>query len=164
MVLRHVLSILLLPTTVTVLIPYVIVSTRRPEPTWPSLLAGLPVIAIGLVFVVITVWHFATVGQGTLAPWDPPRRLVVRGIYRYVRNPMITGVILILVGEAIALRSMPVLQWAGLFFVINAVYIPLLEEQWLIERFGDEYREYRRHVPRWVPRTSPWNQSPAPRA
>ena len=160
MLVRHVLSILLLPTTVTVLIPYLIVSTRPFGPiTWASILAGTVMIATGLTLVVTTVWHFATVGQGTLAPWDPPRRLVVRGVYRYVRNPMIAGVILILFGEAIALRSMPVLRWAGLFFLINAVYIPFLEEQWLINRFGDDYLEYRRHVPRWIPRTSPWTKA-----
>ena len=157
MLLRHVLSILLLPTTVTVLVPYLIVSTRPSGSiAWASVLAGAAVIAIGLTLVVLTVWHFATVGQGTLAPWDPPRRLVVRGVYRYVRNPMITGVILILLGEAIALRSMPLLRWAGLFFLINAVYIPLLEERWLIDRFGGDYLEYRRNVPRWMPRATPW--------
>jgi protein-S-isoprenylcysteine O-methyltransferase Ste14 len=156
MLLRHLLSILLLPTTMTVVIPYVIVLLGPGGPKKASLLAGSLVIAAGLTLVGVTTWHFATVGKGTLAPWDPPRRLVVRGIYRYMRNPMITGVILILIGEAIALRSIPVLRWAGLFFVINAVYIPLLEEQWLIDRFGDDYLEYRRNVPRWVPRRTPW--------
>jgi protein-S-isoprenylcysteine O-methyltransferase Ste14 len=159
MLLRHLLSILILPTTVTVVIPHLIISSRPARATLPSLAIGTIVIAAGLVLVVVTVWHFATVGKGTLAPWDPPRRLVVRGVYRYMRNPMISGVILIVLGEAIAMRSRDVLSWAAAFFLINVIYIPLLEEDWLIERFGDDYREYRRHVPRWVPRTTPW-QSP----
>lgn len=159
MLLRHLLSILILPTTVTVVIPYLIVSSRPVRPTLTSVAVGAVVIAAGLMLVAVTVWHFATVGRGTIAPWDPPRRLVVRGVYRYVRNPMISGVILILIGEAIAMRSRDVLSWAAAFFLINLIYIPLLEEEFLIQRFGDDYLEYRRHVPRWVPRTRPW-QSP----
>ena len=95
-------------------------------------------------------------GKGTLAPWDPPRRLVVRGPYAYVRNPMISGVVFVLFGEALLLLSRPHLEWALLFLLINAVYIPLLEEPLLRERFGDEYREYSRHVPRLMPRLTPW--------
>jgi protein-S-isoprenylcysteine O-methyltransferase Ste14 len=160
MLLRHLLSILILPTTVTIVIPYLIVSNRPARPTLTSLAAGTIVIGAGLMLVAATVWHFATVGKGTLAPWDPPRRLVVRGVYRYVRNPMISGVILILIGEAVAMRSRDVFSWAAGFFLINAIYIPLLEEEWLIQRFGGDYLEYRRHVPRWVPRSRPWTPSP----
>lgn len=160
MVLRHVLSILLLPTTVTLIVPYLIISSRPARPTLSSLTLGAVAIGAGLALVAVTVWHFATLGKGTLAPWDPPRRLVVRGVYRYVRNPMISGVILILVGEATAMRSRDLLSWAAGFFLINVVYIPLLEEEWLIQRFGDDYREYRRHVPRWVPRLTPWQPPP----
>jgi protein-S-isoprenylcysteine O-methyltransferase Ste14 len=158
--LRHLLSILLLPTTVAGVIPYLIIASRPAAPTVTSLAIGAIVISAGLALAAVTVWQFATVGHGTLAPWDPPRRLVVRGVYRYVRNPMISGVILILVGEAIATRSRAVLAWALGFFVINAIYIPLLEEPFLIRRFGDDYREYRRRVPRWVPRTRPWAPIP----
>jgi protein-S-isoprenylcysteine O-methyltransferase Ste14 len=81
---------------------------------------------------------------------------VVRGVYRYVRNPMITGVHLVLLGEALITASLPLF---GLFLiggVINAVYIPLVEERGLVKRFGDEYLIYKRNVPRWVPRLTPW--------
>jgi protein-S-isoprenylcysteine O-methyltransferase Ste14 len=84
---------------------------------------------------------------------------VVRGPYRHVRNPMISGVLLVLLGEALVLRSRLHLTWACTFFAINAVYIPLLEEPDLEARFGESYREYRRHVPRLVPRLTPWNQT-----
>jgi protein-S-isoprenylcysteine O-methyltransferase Ste14 len=117
---------------------------------------GLALLALGLTLFVASLRRFATEGHGTLAPWDPPSELVVRGPYRYVRNPMISGVLLVLVGEALVLRSRAHLVWAGIFFAINATHIPLLEEPDLESRFGERYRKYRRHVPRLIPRLRPW--------
>ncbi|MBV9107942.1 MAG: isoprenylcysteine carboxylmethyltransferase family protein, partial [Gemmatimonadetes bacterium] len=105
---------------------------------------------------VRTIALFATRGRGTLAPWDPPRRLVVEGIYRHVRNPMISGVIAIVLGEAAILGLRSVAGFAAIVISINAIYIPLLEEPQLRQRFGGDYDEYRRNVPRWVPRLRPW--------
>lgn len=99
---------------------------------------------------------FARDGEGTLAPWDPPRRLVVRGPYRHVRNPMISGVSIILFGEALLVASRPHLIWALMFLTINALYSPLFEEPQLRRRFGTAYDEYCRHVPRLIPRLRPW--------
>jgi protein-S-isoprenylcysteine O-methyltransferase Ste14 len=164
-VLRNILSILILPTTVTVVVPYLILSPRPsgtaawavPDPLAPAIAsAGVCALAAGLGLVGVTVWHFATIGRGTLAPWDPPRHLVVAGVYRHVRNPMISGVLLILLGETLWFRSAGLLVWTVGFFALNATYIPLVEERGLERRFGDEYREYKRHVPRWVPRMSAW--------
>jgi protein-S-isoprenylcysteine O-methyltransferase Ste14 len=81
---------------------------------------------------------------------------VVAGVYRHVRNPMISGVVLILLGETLIFRSLGLVEWALIFFAINLIYIPLLEEPMLEGRFGDEYRQYKRHVPRWVPRRTAW--------
>jgi len=119
-------------------------------------LAGIGVIALGLTLVASSIRWFARQGKGTLAPWDPPRALVVGGPYRYVRNPMISGVVFVLIGEAIALRSLPHGVWALTFLAINVTYIPLLEEPMLRHRFGAAYDEYRRHVPGLVPRARPW--------
>jgi protein-S-isoprenylcysteine O-methyltransferase Ste14 len=105
------------------------------------------------------VRRFATEGKGTLAPWDPPREFVVRGPYRFVRNPMISGVILVLFGEASVLLSPPHAVWAASFLALNLLHIPLVEEPQLERRFGDPYRDYCRNVRRFVPRLSPW-QSP----
>lgn len=80
----------------------------------------------------------------------------MRGPYRYVRNPMISGVLLVLFGEALILLSRAHLMWALTFLAINAVYIPLLEEPLLASRFGSAYDEYRRNVPRLFPRLRPW--------
>jgi protein-S-isoprenylcysteine O-methyltransferase Ste14 len=129
-------------------------------PAGPALLptlAGLALIGLGLLLVVRTVALFATVGQGTLAPWDPTSRLVVRGPYRHVRNPMISGVLCILAGEAMLLGSLPLLIWFGIVLGVNAVWMPLVEEPGLRRRFGPEYDTYRAHVPRWLPRPRPWD-------
>ncbi|HEX3068855.1 MAG TPA: isoprenylcysteine carboxylmethyltransferase family protein, partial [Thermoanaerobaculia bacterium] len=78
------------------------------------------------------------------------------GPYRYVRNPMIAGVILIIIAESLLFRSLSLAEWAAAFFVINAIYFPLIEEPQLESRFGEEYRRYKRHVRRFVPRIQPW--------
>lgn len=111
----------------------------------------------GLLLIAATIRLFAVAGRGTLAPWDPPRRLVVRGVYRHVRNPMILGVFCLLLGEALIGASLWLLGWAGVFLAANALYFPLVEEPQLRKRFGPPYNEYCRHVPRWRPRIRPWS-------
>jgi protein-S-isoprenylcysteine O-methyltransferase Ste14 len=160
---RHLQAIAALPFVVTVVIP-VWLARRNHTPLrlghgWQALLeqaAGVVLLGCGLWLFIKSLSRFATEGEGTLAPWDPPRRLVVSGVYRYVRNPMISGVIQMLLGESLILLSHPHFTWALLFIGINAVYIPLMEEPFLLRRFGEDYREYCRHVPRLIPRLSPW--------
>lgn len=165
---RHLLAIVALPFVVAVLIPIWIARANGVLPalgtTTPHLLAqvaGLGLLLVGLSLFVSSLRRFASDGKGTLAPWDPPRHLVIRGPYRYVRNPMISGVVLVLFGEALMLLSGPHVQWALIFLVINFVYIPLFEEQQLKARFGEEYIEYCRHVPRLLPRLRPWTPAPS---
>jgi len=119
-------------------------------------LVGLVLLAVGLVLFVASLRRFASDGRGTLAPWDPPATLVVSGPYRFVRNPMISGVLFILFGETLVLVSLPHGVWTVAFLLLNLLYIPLVEEPQLERRFGESYREYCRHVPRIVPRPSPW--------
>jgi protein-S-isoprenylcysteine O-methyltransferase Ste14 len=171
--LRHARAILLLPAVVTLLVPALLsLIPASLHPGWelasplrllPFALGALAV-AAGLAMFVWTNVLFDTVGQGTLAPWDPTERLVAGGVYRHVRNPMISGVCLILLGEAALLGSLPVLGWAGAFFLVNAVYIPLVEERDLERRFGEPYRAYKRGVPRWLPRLRAWRADAALRA
>jgi protein-S-isoprenylcysteine O-methyltransferase Ste14 len=161
---RQLLSVLLLPTIVAIVIPALLVSSYGTETGWglPGAVGALPVLAgagallTGLWLAVETIALFGRVGKGTLAPWDPTRKLVVRGPYRRVRNPMISGVGLILLGEAAILGSAPILVELGLFALANLIYIPLIEEPDLAARFGAEYEEYRRAVPRWIPKRTPW--------
>jgi protein-S-isoprenylcysteine O-methyltransferase Ste14 len=162
--LRHALAIAVLPFTMAVLVPLWLARRAGLAPAvatsaggFAMQAAGVLLLAVGLALFAASLRRFATDGHGTLAPWDPPRELVVRGPYRYVRNPMISGVLLVLLGEALVLRSRSHFLWACTFFAINAVYIPLLEEPDLEDRFGESYREYRRHVPRLLPRLRPWD-------
>ena len=160
MILRHLLSILLLPVVVTIVVPRWL--QRADVPLAGSVHASASAVmatqVIGTLFLVggvaLFLWCvalFANVGRGTLAPWDPTQRLVATGPYRFVRNPMISGVAGILAGEALLLRSPRVAVWLALFIVINEVYFRLVEEPGLERRFGDEYRRYRAVVPRWIP-------------
>ncbi|MBT5469786.1 MAG: isoprenylcysteine carboxylmethyltransferase family protein [Nitrospina sp.] len=119
---------------------------------WTGLLAG--VFGLGLLFW--TVLDFNRFGQGTLAPWNPPKKFVIQGPYRHVRNPMISAILLVLAAEALVLKSLPIATWCFLFFIVNSIYIPFSEEKGLVKRFGMKYEEYKRHVPRWVPRVTPW--------
>jgi protein-S-isoprenylcysteine O-methyltransferase Ste14 len=161
--LRHLLSILVLPTMAVVVVPLWIGRGSRTPIGWPdglggwaAVVAGVPIATVGLSLFVASLRQFVVEGRGTLAPWDPPRRLVVRGPYRYVRNPMISGVIFMLCGLALCLRSAPHGRWAMLFILANLLYIPLLEEPQLEARFGEPYRRYRAAVPRFLPRVRPW--------
>jgi protein-S-isoprenylcysteine O-methyltransferase Ste14 len=161
---RHLLAVLVLPVTAAVLVPVWIAHRSGVTATWPvgaagrlAAAGGSVIGAVGLVLFASCLARFGREGHGTLAPWDPPAELVVSGAYRYVRNPMISGVLLVLVAEAMVLRSLPHLVWALAFAFLNAVYIPAVEEPGLEARFGDPYRRYRRHVPRFVPRLRPWH-------
>jgi protein-S-isoprenylcysteine O-methyltransferase Ste14 len=161
---RHLISIAILPGVVVAVVPIWIarrysVELQAPAGSIDFLLIALGVasLAIGVVLFIASLRRFVTDGNGTLAPWDPPRRLVVRGPYRYVRNPMISGVIFLLAAEAALLRSAPHAIWAAIFAGLNVIYIPILEEPMLEERFGEDYAEYRRHVRRFVPRLRPWD-------
>ncbi|MFC1835020.1 methyltransferase family protein [Thermodesulfobacteriota bacterium] len=167
--LKHLRAILPLPGMVTVVVPATLTYTTDslnvawslPAPICflPPLL-GLGLILFGLVLMSKTIALFARVGRGTLAPWDPTQRLVVQGIYRHVRNPMISGVLFVLLGEAVLLGSMPVMVWFLLFLAVNLVYIPFSEEPGLEQRFGTDYVLYKKNVPRWLPRLTPWNLPP----
>jgi protein-S-isoprenylcysteine O-methyltransferase Ste14 len=161
---RQVRAILPLPGVVTVLVPVLILLTTGTDVGWGldgvaaalPVLLGLALLAAGFGLWLWTVRLFARIGEGTLAPWDPTRHLVVEGPYRHVRNPMISGVLFFLAGEAALFGSLPLLAWWAAFFAINVIGFLVYEEPGLEKRFGEEYRTYRRNVPRWLPRRTPW--------
>ena len=161
--LRHLLAIAVLPFTVMVVVPLWIArgnGTIVRAGTSPFEIALQPaggaLLACGLTLFVSSLRRFAAEGKGTLAPWDPPRELVVSGPYAYVRNPMISGVVMILYAESMLLLSQDQFVWATLFLGLNSIMIPWVEEQGLEVRFGDAYRQYRINVPVVVPRLRPW--------
>lgn len=154
---KHLRDVLILPFTVAVVIPYLIHDQAQAWIPQAGVvrLAGGATILCGAFLLGWTVLLFAQRGRGTLAPWTPTQKLVVTGPYRHCRNPMITGVLFILIGEALLWHSTNVLIEAGAFLLINTIYFILKEEPDLLLRFGEEYRVYKQHVPRWIPRIRP---------
>ena len=166
---RHLISVLAFPVTMTLVIPTLILmpaGARGPH-LGAALTAGLVtigclLIAAGLGLMIWTNLLFDRVGKGTLGlgpVMGEPVHLVVRGPYRHVRNPMITGVLCILLGEAAVTASSDLLFWFAIFSAFQVTVIPFWEEPHLVKRYGDEYVEYRRNVPRWIPRISAWDPS-----
>lgn len=122
----------------------------------PAHWVGILGIAAGAVLLGACVWEFARTGRGTLSPVDPPRVLVVRGLYRYVRNPMYLSVTLIVLGEVLLTGSRGLLgYWAVWFVAVNAFVIGF-EEPTLQRQFGETYRHYADAVGRWIPRVRPY--------
>ncbi len=145
------LRAVLMPVTAGLAVPWLLARTdAAPREAWPRL--GIAVATCGWTLVGWTVILFARRGLGTLAPWDPTRRLVVAGPYAHVRNPMISGVATAIAGFAIAAGSPEVLAWAGAFVAVNHAYFVVSEEPGLRRRFGAEYERYAAFVPRWVPK------------
>lgn len=163
---RRLRTVLMGPVVVTVAIPAALLAVwgAAVEMAGPlrllTLVAGAVLIVAGAGMLVWTIGLFHREGRGTLSPTDPTRALVVTGPYRHVRNPMFTGVLAILLGEALAARSLVLLGWFALFFTFLAVMIPASEEPRLARRFGEDYTRYRAHVPRWIPRPRPWRPQP----
>ena len=157
---------LILPVTITVIIPVlVILGFNNHLLAFDSALSGAILalgtflLVLGLGFVIYTNQAFFRIGKGTLAPWDPPKKLVVAGAYRYVRNPMISGVLMIVLGEALIFASIELFILVILFFIVNHLYFVYSEEPGLIKRFGEDYLLYKKNVPRWIPRLKPWKMN-----
>lgn len=118
----------------------------------PAHLLGLTCVALGAALLAACIWEFARSGQGTLAPVDPPRELVVRGLYRYVRNPMYLSVTTIVLGELLLTGSRALLTYWVIWFLAVNLFVIGYEEPTLRRRFGTSYERYTRQVGRWVPR------------
>jgi protein-S-isoprenylcysteine O-methyltransferase Ste14 len=114
-------------------------------------IAGLIAATLGAVIALACVATFVRIGKGTPAPFDPPRRLVVRGPYRFVRNPMYTGAALALAGAALFYQSLALLGYCALFLLVCCLFVFFYEEPTLRRSFGSEYEAYCRHVRRWWP-------------
>ncbi|HEY9303520.1 MAG TPA: isoprenylcysteine carboxylmethyltransferase family protein [Mycobacterium sp.] len=161
---RHLISVLIAPVTMTVVIPALILDWARLPDYGSPLIAGLAavgglLIAGGLSLLVWTVLLFDREGEGTLGVGKvlgEPIHLVVQGPYRHVRNPMISGVLAILLGEAAVAASGGLLLWFAIFFACLATFIRFWEEPHLAQRYGSEYVNYRQNVPAWFPRISAW--------
>nr|MDO8097538.1 methyltransferase [Candidatus Njordarchaeota archaeon] len=153
---QHVKAIIALPGSVVVFIPATLAILLNdfhfgwiPEIGWDlgtyssfiPILSGTTPMCVGLLILIKTNVQFSSIGEGTLAPWNPTRRLIVAGIYRHVRNPMRIGVYFVLFGESILFGSTSVLVWFLSFAIFNHLYIVKKEEPGLVKRFGSEYLE-----------------------
>jgi protein-S-isoprenylcysteine O-methyltransferase Ste14 len=160
---RALFFVALMPGTVAVYVPYRIALAagrlRAPVASAASL-AALALVVLGALVLLWCAWDFFDAGKGTLAPVDPPHALVVRGLYRYTRNPMYNGVLAMLAAEAWLVRSVGILEYA--LFVLTAfhLFVVLYEERTLAARFPAAYRAYRRAVPRWGFTVRPYRPNP----
>lgn len=157
--LKTIIFTLLAPGSVWVLIPWLIL--RGDQSAWPARLdavhwAGMLLALVGFTVYAWTASDFVRVGGGTPAPIFPTRRLVIRGLYRYVRNPMYLGVLTTIIGEVCFLRSLWLLLYAGFFWVVVSLFVIFYEEPTLQMSYGANYAAYRKYVRRWIPRLAPY--------
>lgn len=146
----------LFPGTVTAYIPYrILTPVEVPSPDSWSLpqYAAVLVLISGAAILLMSIWTFARVGNGTLAPFDETKKLVIVGFYRYVRNPMYVAVMMILLAETWFFWSSRLLIYAGICFVVANLLVVGYEEIRLKYKYGDEFRRYCTHVGRWIPRS-----------
>jgi protein-S-isoprenylcysteine O-methyltransferase Ste14 len=154
-------AFLIFPLNIMGLIPSLLIGCSRPGgflENFPSdfnslrFIAGTLLFASGVGLCWKTVSLFTEVGEGTPAPFDPPKKLVIEGPYIYLRNPMMVGVWLVLFGESLIFGSVLLGTWFLCVCGLCLILIPVWEEPDLEKRFGEPYREYERKVPRWLPK------------
>lgn len=151
--LRSLLWTILMPGVVAGYLPWRYFGVREVQLDFahPAHLLGVLCIAIGAVLLGACIVEFARRGRGTLSPLDPPRELVVRGLYRYVRNPMYLSVLTIVFGEILLTRSAALVIYWMVFFAAANLFVMGYEEPWLRRQFGGSYEQYTRQVGRWLP-------------
>ena len=145
----------LVPGTAAVWIPYRLVSSpgsRGSMPLGSFRYAGLAAMLVGVLIYLWCAWDFVFAGKGTPAPIDPPKELVVRGLYKYVRNPMYIGVLSLVLGQSLWFEAIGLLAYGGLVFLLFSAFVFFYEEPALRRKFGASYKRYCEMVPRWLPR------------
>lgn len=152
--LRNLFWTVLFPGTIAGYIPWrwFGMAQVHPDFTNPLDIIGLFLIVAGGGLLAACIWEFASRGRGTLSPVDPPKELVVQGLYRYVRNPMYLSVSTMLLGEALLARSIALLGYWAIFFAAANLFVIVYEEPILRRQFGDSYERYTKQVGRWLPR------------
>jgi protein-S-isoprenylcysteine O-methyltransferase Ste14 len=155
--LKTIFFTIIAPGTVAGLVPYWLLGAKlhRQISLWEHLsLTGLSVAILGFAIYLWCAVDFIRKGHGTPAPYDPPRILVINGLYRFVRNPMYLGVVSIILGEAIFFRTNALLLYAALVLLAFHLRVLRYEEPTLRRLFGDAYVKYYAVVPRWLPKVS----------
>jgi protein-S-isoprenylcysteine O-methyltransferase Ste14 len=154
LLIRNLFFTILQPGMVAGLFPYWILGRRVHDVPFPLLLyrhyAGAIIFITGLTIMLSCIVNFAVKGKGTLSPADPTKHLVITGLYKYSRNPMYIGVMLILIGEAIFFQSGSLWIYALFIFSAFTLFVLLVEEPRLTNDFGEEYKSYCKRVRRWI--------------
>ena len=152
---KTILWSIFVPGTVTVILPYLLLSSEfdsfRIEISVFSFLGLIPIL-LGIMIYIWCAWNFTFVGEGTPAPFDPPKKLVVKGPYQYVRNPMYVFVALTLIGEGIYFETMILVLYAALAVILAHIWVVSYEEPTLRRKFGESYERYCERVSRWIPK------------
>lgn len=148
---RNLIFTVIVPGTGALYAPWWILTHGGPVPR-PAEWSGIVPIVVGLALYGWCVWLFATLGRGTPGPWDAPRHLVAIGPYRWVRNPIYIGALLVITGEALLFLSWSLLLYAAVAALAVHLFVIGYEEPALRRTFGDEYLTYQRSVSRWLPR------------
>ena len=151
LVLKNVAFTVIVPGTVAVYVPWSIAG-KRSIVSGVALIVAVAVLVIGAGIYTWCVWNFASFGRGTPAPIDAPKRLVVRGLYRYTRNPMYLGVLTVILGWALLFRAAVLVGYAIAVAAAFHLFVVLYEERHLRREFGHEYDRYCHRVGRWLPR------------
>jgi protein-S-isoprenylcysteine O-methyltransferase Ste14 len=138
------------PTILAGLVPWLLTRWHADDTQLFIRIPGTVLLAAGALLVIETTARFALQGRGTPAPWAPPERFVARGSYRFTRNPMYVGVLALIVGQALLLGREILFAWAAAAWLIFELFVLIHEEPDLRRRFGAEYEDYRRRVPRWL--------------
>ena len=161
-IIGSVIFLVIAPMTVVGLVPYWITRWRM-EPSFGNLAflrgAGVVLILTGIPILLDSFARFAIQGLGTPAPIFPTRHLVVQGLYRFVRNPMYVALLLVVTGQALFFGSLRLLEYAAIIWLCTHLFVLGYEEPRLRATFGDEYKSFCAHVPRWIPRACPWDDS-----
>lgn len=151
LIIRNLAFIVVVPGLGGFWVPWRILARTR-DSLIPGAWEAVPVTVAGAALYAWCAWNFAAVGGGTPGPWDAPSRLVATGPYRWVRNPVYIGALLVVLGESWLFLSLPLLAYAGSMAACFHLFILGYEEPALRRRFGRAYLEYRQAVPRWIPR------------
>jgi len=154
-----VIFLLIAPVTVAGLVPFWISRWRMEVSFWTLRLLrlmGVLLVLAGVPVLLDSFARFAIQGLGTPAPVFPTRHLVVQGLYRYVRNPMYVALVTVVLGQALFFGSFLLLEYCVILWLVFHLFVLLYEEPTLQATFGDEYRTFCAHVPRWIPRRRPW--------
>lgn len=152
--LRNLFFTILQPGIVAGLVPFLLSGKSLDTIVEPPLsyfhVIGIIIFILGFILMSVCIINFAVRGKGTLSPADPTKKLVVAGPYKFSRNPMYVGVMMLLISETIFFQSFPIGIYSLIIFIAFYTFVVFFEEPRLLECFGDEYKKYTKAVRRWL--------------